>query len=312
MRFSSTKNLIPIIGALAFSALAAACGGAAPTTPAGSTSPGGPSGGKQTSGPKPTFYFSGIPDQDTSRWAQRYDTVAKYLSEQLGVEVRGVPSVDYSAVVTGFEKGSIHLAWFGGFTGVQAQVAVPETIAFAQRPVDEQFHSVFIAQSNLSVKEIKDLKGLTFTFGSESSTSGHLMPRYYMLEAGVNPDKDLKGKPNFSSSHDTTWKVVESGAFQTGVLSEEVWDRAVQEKTVVLTKVKEVSRTPAYYDYHWRIRGDVDKTYGAGFTRKVQDAILEIKDPQILELFATDKFIATKNENYTNLLDVAKQAGLIR
>jgi len=238
--------------------------------------------------------------------------VAKHLSEKLGVEVKGVPSVDYAAVVTGFEKGSVHLAWFGGFTGVQAQVAVPDTIAFAQRPVDEQFHSVFIAQASLPAKEPKHLKGLTFTFGSESSTSGHLMPRYYMLQGGINPDKDLKGKPNFSGSHDTTWKVVESGAFQAGVLSEEVWDRAVQAKTVDLTKVKEVSRTPAYYDYHWRIRGDVDKTYGAGFTQKVQDAILGIKDPQILELFATDKFIATNNENYSNLLDVAKQTGLIK
>ncbi len=312
MRFPSSKQLIPIIGALAVAALAVACGGAAQTPPAGSTSPGGPSGGQQASAPKPTFYFSGIPDQDTSRWAQRYETVAKYLSEKLGVEVKGVPSIDYSAVVTGFEKGSIHLAWFGGFTGVQAQVAVPDAIAFAQRPVDEQFHSVFIAQASLPVKEMKDLKGLTFTFGSESSTSGHLMPRHYMLQAGVSPDKDLKGKPNFSGSHDTTWKVVESGAFQTGVLSEEVWDRAVKEKTVDLTKVMEVSRTPAYYDYHWRIRGDVDRTYGAGFTKKVQDAILGIKDPQILELFATDKFIPTKNENYANLLDVAKQAGLIK
>lgn len=308
MKFQRLPGLLVLLAAVLTSTALVACGGAV----SGAASANNGQRTEGAGGPKAVFYFSGIPDQDVSRWAQRYEAMASYLSSQLGVEVRGASSVDYAAVVTGFERGDIHLAWFGGLTGVQARLAVPDSEAIAQRPLDEQFHSVFIAGKELLVGELKDLKGLTFTFGSESSTSGSLMPRYFLMKAGVGPEKDFRGKPNYSGSHDTTWKLVESGAFQSGVLSEEVWDRAIKEGKVDLTKVKEFYRTPAYYDYHWGIRGDVDKTFGPGFKDRVKQSLLSLNDPRVLGLFATDKFIPTKNENYQVILDVAKETGLVR
>jgi phosphonate transport system substrate-binding protein len=259
-----------------------------------------------------TFYFSGIPDQDTARWAQRYQTVADYLSEELDVPVEGILSVDYAAVVVGFQHGDIQMAWFGGLTGVQARLAVPGSQAIAQRLEDERFHSVFIVHGDSPVATLEDLDGLTFTFGSESSTSGHLMPRYFLLEAGVDPEDDLNGLPNFSGSHDTTWKLVETGAYQAGVLNEEVWDRAVREGEVKLDNVRELYRTPPYYDYNWTVRGDLDDTFGDGFTEKVKEALLSMDDPEILGLFTTDRFIETRNENYETIESVARQVGIIQ
>ena len=319
MKLLKMKLMVAVAAAGILSLFLTACAREASSKGAGanngSTSSGvgaAPNYRQGSQGQKAVFYFSGIPDQDTSRWAQRYKTMADYLTKKLGVEVKGVPSVDYAAVVTGFAKGDIHLGYFGGLTGVQARLAVPDSEAIAQRPEDEKFHSVFIAQSSLPAKDLQGLKGLTFTFGSESSTSGSLMPRYFLLQAGINPEKDFKGKSNFSGSHDATWKLVETGAFQSGALSEEVWDRAVREKTVDLTKVKEVYRTPAYYDYHWTIRGDVDKTFGPGFNERVKQALLTLDDPKVLELFATTQFIPTKNENYQSILQVAKEVGVIK
>lgn len=263
---------------------------------------------------QPVFKIGAIPDQDVSELARNFDQISKYLSDKTGLKVEYAPSQDYAALVTAFQRGEVHLAWFGGLTGVQARNLVPEAEAIAQRPSDEQFHSIFIVQKDLNVNKLEDVKGLSFTFGSESSTSGHLMPRHFIMEAGIDPEKDFDGTPNYSGSHDKTYKLVESGAFQAGVLNEQVWKKAETEKLVDLNKVKVFYTTPAYYDYHWTIN-KVDEQFGEGTKQKVKDALLAMNKENsgaVLDFFSTEKFIETKNENYTAIEKVAKQLNIIK
>ncbi|PLR95231.1 putative selenate ABC transporter substrate-binding protein [Bacillus sp. T33-2] len=256
-----------------------------------------------------TLKIGAIPDQNAADLNRSMEHFAKDLGEKTGLKVEYIPSVDYAALVTAFERGEIQLAWFGGLTGVQARSLVPEAEAIAQRPIDEQFKSVFIAQKDLEINSLEELKGKTFTFGSESSTSGHLMPRYFMMESGVNPDKDLDGVPNYSGSHDKTYKLVESGAFQTGALNISVWEATVKEGKVDVNKVKVFYTTPEYFDYNWTINkvdGDTKK--------KVTDAILSMKaeDNEVMKLLQTDKFIETNNDNYKSIEKVAKELKIIK
>ena len=263
------------------------------------------------------MYIGGIPDQDAARFTRKFDAVANYLANELGVEVKYVRSLDYAAVVVGFKNGDIHLGWFGGLTGVQARAAAPGSEAIAQRPRDIEFHSVFVVQADLSVEKLEDLRGMSFTFGSESSTSGHLMPKHFLVEAGIDSERDFRGKPSFSGSHDKIWKLVESGSFQAGALNEDVWEKALQDGKVDLSKVRVFYTTPPYYDYNWTIRGDVDEAFGQGFTDKVQAAILAL-DPgkpghkEILDLFFADRFIASNNGNYRAIEAVARELEIIR
>jgi len=262
------------------------------------------------------FKIGAIPDQNAADLNRNFGAIAEYLTAKTGIKVEFVPSVDYSALVTAFERGEVHMAWFGGLTGVQARNVVPGAEAIAQRPRDEQFHSVFIAQKDLNVSKLEDLKGLSFTFGSESSTSGHLMPRYFIMEAGMDPTKDFAGAPNFSGSHDNTYNLVQAGTFQAGALNEAVWEKAVAENKVDLNKVKLFYTTPAYYDYNWTINSldHVDKVFGEGTKQKFKEALLSMGEEQaeILKLFQTDKFIETKNENYKAIETVAKQLQIIK
>ncbi|MBB6216300.1 phosphonate transport system substrate-binding protein [Anaerosolibacter carboniphilus] len=262
---------------------------------------------------KPVFKIGAIPDQDASELQKNMEGVAKYLSEKTGLQVEFVPSVDYAALVTAFEREEMQLVWFGGLTGVQARNVVPGAEAIAQRPRDAEFQSVFITQKDLDVTKLEDLKGKTFTFGSESSTSGHLMPRYFLMETGIDPVKDFNGQPNFSGSHDKTIKLVESGAFETGALNISVWEKSVNEGKVDLNKVKVFYTTPAYYDYNWTIN-NVDETFGEGTKAKIKEALLSMGSGQeeVLTFFQTDKFIETKNENYGAIETVAKQLGIIK
>ncbi|MEC1720683.1 putative selenate ABC transporter substrate-binding protein [Schinkia azotoformans] len=303
------KTLLAIFSILLMIALTA-CGGngGSDKNEEGKTTP-----EANTAAKKQVLKIGAIPDQNASDLNRSFGAMAEYLSEKTGLEVEYVPSVDYAALITAFQRGEIQLGWFGGLTGVQVRNVVPEAEAIVQRPRDEQFHSVFIAQNDLQIDSLDDLKGLSFTFGSESSTSGHLMPRYFMEEAGINPDQDLDGMPNYSGSHDKTYKLVESGAFQTGALNEAVWETAVAEGKVDVNKVKVFYTTPPYYDYHWVV-GNVDEVYGEGTKDKLKEALLSMNEEQkdILDLFATDKFIETKNENYAAIEKVAKELGIIK
>ena len=264
--------------------------------------------------PGRSLVIAGIPDQNASRLARRYDALTSYLSRELDVEVRYVPTVDYAATVAAFKHGNVHLAWFGGLTGVQARRFVPGSQAIAQRPRDARFHSRFIARADLDVDSLQDLEGLSFTFGSESSTSGHLMPRHFLIQAGIDAESGFRGGPNFSGSHDKTWKLVESGAFQAGVLSEAVWEAAIEDGRVDTTRVTEFYTTPAYFDYNWTIRGDADELFGSGFTEKLQRVLLAMGSEQeeVLALYSTDRFVTTRNENYGAIRTVAESLGIIR
>jgi phosphonate transport system substrate-binding protein len=256
-----------------------------------------------------TIKIGAIPDQNAADLNRSMEDFAKDLGEKTGLNVEYVPSVDYSALVTAFDRGEIQLAWFGGLTGVQARNLVPEAEAFAQRPIDEKFKSVFIANKDVKIDNLEELKGKSFTFGSESSTSGHLMPRYFMMEASIDPDQDLDGKPNYSGSHDKTYKLVESGSFQTGALNISVWEAAVKEGKVDESKVKVFYTTPEYYDYNWTLN-----KMDADTKAKLKEAILSMtsEDNEIMELLQTDKFIETKNENYKAIEEVAKQLKIIK
>lgn len=259
------------------------------------------------------FKIGAIPDQNTSKLNRRFEDLAKYIGDETGLKVEYVPTVDYAALVTAFERGEIQLGWFGGLTGVQARNAVEGAEAIAQRPRDEEFHSVFIAQKDLGLKALSDIKGHSFTFGSESSTSGHLMPRHFLTESGIDPDKDLDGQANYSGSHDKTWKLVESGAFETGALNEAVWESALKENKVDLEKIEVFYTTPAYYDYNWTIN-NVDEKFGEDTKEKVKNALLSLGEGQkeIMELFEAENFIETNNENYKAIKDVAENLGIIK
>ena len=264
-----------------------------------------------------TLFIGGIPDQDASTLQERFDGLADYLTRQTGVKVKYVPSTSYAAVVTGFRHGDLHMAWYGGLTGVQARLAVPDALALAQRPFDQSFHSVFIARKRLGISSLAELRGKSFTFGSESSTSGYLMPLFYLSEAGLDPERDFSAV-SFSGSHDKTWKLVESGAFQAGALNANVWQDRVSKGRVDLTKVDLFWTTPAYFDYHWVARGDLDEEFGEGTTEKLREALLKIsaanggEEERVMEAFQAGRFIETSNDNYEAIERVARRLGIIR
>lgn len=299
-----------LLGALVIPGLAA-CGGSGGA---------GGSGGSATTA-RPALGLSAIPDQDPELLNRLYPQLADAVAEATGLQVEYRPVTDYTAVVRAFQRGDVHLAWMGGLTGVQARELVPGATAIAQRDIDANFHSLFIANRSAGLEPFDDVAGLTglagrsFTFGSETSTSGRLMPQYFMDQAGLDL-ADLSGPPGFSGSHDATIEAVASGAFQVGAVNEQVYAAAAEAGEVDISDVVVLFRTPGYADYHWLVRPDLDEVFGEGTTQELEDFLLGLdagdeQDAEILDLFGADSFVPTQDAAYDQIEGVARSQGLL-
>jgi phosphonate transport system substrate-binding protein len=257
------------------------------------------------------FRITAIPDESPTELARKAEPLVKYLEAKLGMKVEYTPVTDYAAAVETLVNKKVDMAWFGGFTFVQANArSGGKAIPIVQREEDEKFRSVFIT-ADPEIKTLTDLKGKDVSFGSQSSTSGHLMPRSFLLQAGVDPDKDFK-RVAFSGAHDATIAAVASGKVQAGALNISVWDKFVADKKVDTDKVKVFYTTPPYYDYNWTVHADMP----AATREKLTAALLALsKDTAegkaILELQRATRFIPSKAENYKGIEAAAKSASLL-
>lgn len=257
------------------------------------------------------FRVTAIPDESPTELARKAAPLMKYLEGKLAVKVEYTPVTDYAAAVEALVNRKVDLAWFGGFTFVQAQVrSGGKVLPLVQREEDTRFRSVFVT-TDPAIKSLADLKGKDVSFGSASSTSGHLMPRSFLLQAGLNPEKDFR-RVAFSGAHDATIAAVAAGKVQAGALNISVWEKFVADGKVDATKVRVFFTTPAYYDYNWTVHADLP----AALREKLTQALLALsrdtaEGKEILELQRATKFVPAQAGQYKDIEAAARSAGLL-
>ncbi|GAA5218229.1 putative selenate ABC transporter substrate-binding protein [Corallincola platygyrae] len=261
------------------------------------------------------FTFTAIPDEDETRLQQRFNKVAAYLSKELGVEVKYIPVKSYAAAVTAFRNDQVQLAWFGGLSGVRARALVPGSEALAQGYEDQFFKTFFIAHHSAELSKDEkfpvNIVGNTFTFGSKGSTSGRLMPEFYLRLLSEKSPEELFARVGYSGDHSRTIAQVQSGAYQVGAVNFKVWESELASGKVDANKVRVIWETPTYPDYQWSIRGDVDTRYGEGFKEKVKAALLNMTDPDLLASFPRKSFVPASNADYGPIEETGKAIGLL-
>lgn len=261
------------------------------------------------------FVFTAIPDEDETRLQKRFQKVADYLTDELDHDVRFVPVKSYSAAVTAFRNDQVQLAWFGGLSGVQARERVPGSRAIAQGVEDTEFRTYIIANEDTRLETdaglSDEMRDLSLTFGSKSSTSGRLMPEYYLREHFGEPPEETFSRVGFSGNHSRTISLVASGAYQLGAVNYAVWENEVEAGEINTDAVRVIWKTPRYPDYQWTIRGDIDDRFGDGFTEQVQQALLTMDDPDLLESFPREGFIEADNDDYAVIKEVGNELGLL-
>jgi phosphonate transport system substrate-binding protein len=262
---------------------------------------------------KSTFCFTIIPDDDeSSHNVEPLTKMAEQLQAKLGVPVKFVPAITSSAATKAFTSNEVQLGWFGGFMGVRVRHQAPDSQALAQTAEDAAFRFYLIAHDKTGLKPSKDfpkeIAGKSFTFGGRTSTSGRLMPEYFIRQAFGRSPEEVFSRVGFSGDQSLTIQLVQAGAFEVGAVSSLVWNLDQKGRTK-LGPVSAIWESPPFPHYQWTIRGDVDATFGTGFTERVRAALLSIDDPAILGVFGGSKFIPANNEAYEPIEEVAKING---
>lgn len=270
--------------------------------------------------PQAVFYLSAIPDEKITDQKVKFDKLADYLSAELGVETEFLFSKDYADAVTKFKNGEVHLVWYGGLSGVQARMAVPGAQAIAQGKADPNYKSYFIANTETGLKPSeefpKEIKDMTFTFGSPGSTSGRLMPTYFIMQnnGGVHPDEWFAEKPGFqmSGGHVATANAVADGAYQVGAINYKTYDSLVESEPKIAENTVKIWTTPFYADYNFTIHPDAEKAFGEGFVEKVQAALVAAPaGSDALKAINREAIIPAENEDFDGIKDTAIEMGLI-
>lgn len=266
-----------------------------------------------TAAAQQVFRVTTIPEEAATEQVRKFGPLVRYLERQLGMKVEFTPVTDYPAAVEALVNKQVDLVWFGGFTHVQAQIrSGGKIVPIAQREEDTQFRSVFITQTDSGIKQLSDLKGKTVSFGSQSSTSGHLMPRSFLLQAGVDPERDFR-RVAFSGAHDATIASVVSGKVDAAALDITVWRKFVDEKRVDTGKVNVFYTTPPFYNYNWSVHADMPAALRERVTKALLDLPMDTAEgKEILTLNRATRYIPTKAENYKGLETAGRSAGLIK
>ncbi|NBQ89891.1 MAG: putative selenate ABC transporter substrate-binding protein [Betaproteobacteria bacterium] len=258
------------------------------------------------------FRVTTIPEEAATEQMRKFTPMATYLEQKLGVKVEFTPVNDYPAAVEALVNKKVDLVWFGGFTHVQANLrSGGKIVPLAQREEDTKFQSVFIAKTNSGIKSLADMKGKQISFGSQSSTSGHLMPRSFLLQSGISPEKDFR-RVAYSGAHDATIASVVSGKVDAAALDITVWRKFVSENKVDTKDVDVFYTTPPYFNYNWSVHADMP----TALQERVKKALLDLNpadaaQAEILRLNRATRYVPTTPENYKGLEAAARSAGLL-
>jgi phosphonate transport system substrate-binding protein len=251
-----------------------------------------------------------IPTTDPGKVVRESQPLVSYLEKETGAKVELTVPTNYAAAVEAIASDQVDIAYLGGFTYVQASKRAG-VVPLVQRDRDQNFHSLFITQQDSNINSLTDLKGHTFAFGDVNSTSGHLMPEYFMREAKVDPG--VIDQAIYSGGHDATALAVANKKVDAGALDETVYQRMVKDGKIDPSRVKVFYTTPPFYDYIWVARKGLDPKFAEGF--KAAFLKLDASNPThkpILDLLNAAKYVKAVDSNYDKLRQAAKDSGLLK
>lgn len=226
-----------------------------------------------------------------------------WLQKVTGRSIKLILPTNYAATVEAIGNSSVDLAHFGGVTFLKAHARY-NAQPLVQREEDRHFHSLFITNSP-DVKKLTDVKGKAFAFGDVASTSGHLIPAKDLIDAGVDPEKDINAR--FTGNHTTTAIAVNSGQVVAGALDESVYKKMVSDKTIDGTKARVFYTSEPFMDYVWAARPGLE----ASLVSTLRTAFVGLKDPTVLGLLRATKYVPANFADYAQLSTVAKKLDLL-
>jgi phosphonate transport system substrate-binding protein len=217
--------------------------------------------------------------------------------------VKLIIPTNYAATVEAIGNDSVDLAYFGGLTYLKAR-KLYGVVPLVQRDADRQFHSLFIT-TRPQITKLSDLRDKSFAFGDPNSTSGHLQPVKEMLEAGIDPDKDMRSR--YTGNHTATAIAVNNGSVDAGAMDETVYRKLADDKTIDVSKTRVFYTSRPFVDYVWVVRKGLDPATADA----IKKAFVTTTDPAVLDVLRATKYVAADDAEYEPLRKVAERLKLL-
>ena len=252
-----------------------------------------------------------LPDESRMKLVERYEPLRQYLSETLGIPCQLVFAENYNAMVESFGAGSVHLAYFGGVTYVQARSAF-DALPLVMRDVDTRFTSCFVAKAESAFTNLAGYEDSVIAFGSRLSTSGHLMPRHFLSKMGITPEVFFR-EVRYSGAHDTTIDWVRKGTATIGAVNTKILEGMLADGRIQEGEFQIVWKTPPYSDYVWAVQSSL----GNDARKRLLDAFLALSpaiDSHVTILGNMDSggFYPANAEAFATLEVIVTNMGLTR
>ena len=244
-----------------------------------------------------------LPDENASTLIQNAQPLKAYLEKTLGKKIEIIVTTDYSSMIEAMRFGRIEVAYFGPFSYVLAKSRAPDIEAFAVgiERGSPTYNSVLIAGINSPVKTLEDIRGTSFGFGDQASTSSHLAPRAHLLRnAGLDGESDYR--PVHLGTHDAVARAVQAGQIPAGALSKAIYDVLIERGTIDADRLVELELTAPIPNYPIVMQGDLSSE----LKQAIRDAFLNMEDEEVLSAFRVEGFAATDDSAYDILRDTAK------
>lgn len=250
-----------------------------------------------------------LPDQSKEALLARHMPLLEYLRATTSLDFELEIPLDYADLLEQFDTGDIGLAWFGGLTFTRAEQR-SQAVPLAFRDIDSQFTSCYLSKSDEFRTRIRDFAGSEFSFGPYLSTSGHLMPRYFLERDGIIPEQFFSSTRH-SAAHDQTARWVRDGTVNLGVANCIIVQSMLDNGLLSDDDIRVIETTPPYSDYVWAVSSSMDK-----HTRMLLlDALLALDAslPQhrvILQLQGANAYLPAASEDFVLVRRAAQQLGL--
>lgn len=257
-----------------------------------------------------------LPDEKKDVLKLRFSSLLDYLSDETGLVFHLVVPDSYEHLLRLFADREVDLAYFGGLTFVRALTHY-DASPLVMRDVDTRFTSYFIVKNdgplrNCTNLACSELGGQVFSFGPKLSTSGHLMPRNFLLTKwGIKPET-IFNNVLYSSSHDQTAYNVRDDKVDIGVLNSEIFRSMRSDGRLKLGDLRIIWVTPPYSNYVWAVNKNLDDR----LQTKFRDAFLKLditntSDDKILSSVGATGFLPAGISEFMPLMDIAKSLDLL-
>ena len=267
--------------------------------------------GKQDKNHSRVINVGVLPDMSSGELRHRFKNLVMYLEQKTDMKFKFIPSNSYQEMLEQFILGKIDLARFGGYTYLKANEAVG-AVPLVMRDIDLKFRSYFVCKTESKYTSLSELKGIRFGFGSKLSTSGHLMPRYFLIRKHIIPENFFK-KIIYTGTHENTLNSILNNKIDAGVVNAVIYRKLMKSHPKKYAKLKVFVKTPYYADYVWTVKNNLPEN----IKQKILYAFLDLSDAnkvdaQILESVGANAYLPATVNDFQQLLRVAKQLKLLK